>query len=168
MSKKKRIQAARRAERARATKSDHSRPPMPLARRLLEHHFGKLIAATLLVGIAINAVVWLLPENNNSVMSLVPSEEVLALGERRYAEVCASCHGRRGQGYANPALPAPALNGSEHAWHHSDAQIRGWMRDGYMNMPAVPGSWRDEDIDAVLTYIKQWWTPEQQAFQASR
>jgi mono/diheme cytochrome c family protein len=45
-------------------------------------------------------------------------------------------------------------------------QIRGWLRNGYNAMPAVPSNWTERDIDAVLAYVKQWWTPDQQAFQA--
>jgi len=93
-----------------------------------------------------------------------PASELLALGEQRFAQVCANCHGVNGQGYV--AAGAPPLNGSAHAWHHSDVQIRGWLRNGYNTMPAVPSNWTDRDIDAVLAYVKQWWTPDQQAFQA--
>jgi mono/diheme cytochrome c family protein len=33
-------------------------------------------------------------------------------------------------------------------------------------MPAVGPEWPDEDITAVLAYVKQWWSPEQRTFQA--
>lgn len=53
-----------------------------------------------------------------------------------------------------------------HAWHHPDSQIAEMIRGGSIPMPAVGPDWSDEDIDSVLAYIKQWWTPEQRAFQA--
>lgn len=50
----------------------------------------------------------------------------------------------------------------------SDAQIAGFIRNGVGQMPAVGAGWTDEEIDAVLSYIKQWWEPEQLAAQTER
>ncbi|MDZ7704626.1 MAG: cytochrome c [Trueperaceae bacterium] len=158
MSKKSRQQSS-------PTTSDQAKPGHS---RFIDQHFGKLIAVVLVVGGLINAVIWFAPNQSpqNTAATLAVSSEVLERGEALYAQTCATCHGVRGQGYANAALPAPALNGSEHAWHHSDAQIEGWLRNGNRQMPAVARSWSDEEIDAVLSYIKAWWEPEQRAYQA--
>lgn len=52
---------------------------------------------------------------------------LLALGERVYAQHCASCHGARLEGQANwrspgpgGLLPAPPHDASGHTWHHGD------------------------------------------------
>lgn len=97
------------------------------------------------------------------VTSAVDSE-VLALGETIYAANCAACHGAEGEGYAS-IQNAPALNGSEHSWHHRDEQIISLIRQGGMVMPAVGAEWSDEEIEAVLSYVKAWWTPQQRDFQ---
>ena len=96
--------------------------------------------------------------------SSVPSE-VLALGKTIYSANCASCHGTEGEGYAS-IQNAPALNGSEHSWHHPDEQIIGLIRQGGMQMPAVGADWSDEEVEAVLSYVKAWWTPQQRKAQA--
>ncbi len=89
--------------------------------------------------------------------------EVLQVGESRYQAACAACHGVEGQGHV--LLNAPALNGSEHSWHHPDEQIIGLIRNGGTNMPPVGAAWDQEEIDAVLTYFKQWWSPQQRRSQ---
>lgn len=81
------------------------------------------------------------------------------VGETRYRQSCASCHGPQGAGHLYPG--APALDASEHAWHHSDAQIIRLMRSGGPSMPAVAGRWSDDDVAAVMAYMKSWWTLEQ-------
>ena len=91
--------------------------------------------------------------------------EILALGETIYSANCASCHGADGEGYAS-IQNAPALNGSEHAWHHPDEQIISLIRQGGMQMPAVGAAWSDGEIEAVLSYVKAWWTPQQRDAQA--
>lgn len=85
------------------------------------------------------------------------------LGERRYQQSCAACHGAAGAGHLYPG--APALDGSEHAWHHSDDQIIQLLRRGGPRMPAVAARWSDEEVAAVLGYMKSWWTPEQRRIQ---
>ncbi len=58
------------------------------------------------------------------------------------------------------------MNGSQHAWHHSDEQIISQIRQGGMAMPAVGADWSDEEVDAVVSYVKAWWTPQQRDAQA--
>ena len=91
------------------------------------------------------------------------SAEVLALGETTFASSCAACHGAEGQG--NQDVGAPALNGSMHAWHHSDEQLISQIRYGGMGMPAVGADWDDGEMTAVISYVKQWWSPQQRRSQ---
>lgn len=110
-----------------------------------------IIAVGLLVGYRVLS--------NRPEPSTAVSPEVLALGEERFASACAACHGAEGQGGA--AANVPALNGSMHAWHHSDEQLIAQIRGGGMSMPAVGAEWSDEEIAAVISYFKQWWSPQQ-------
>ncbi len=90
------------------------------------------------------------------------SPEVLAQGEAVYSETCAACHGVEGEGNVGPAL-----NGSMHSWHHMDDQLLSVIRDGIEGTPMVGhGDHLTEDeIGAVISYFKAWWTPEQLAMQ---
>ena len=92
-------------------------------------------------------------------------QPILALGERLFQANCASCHGVYGEGHADENLIAPAVNGSEHAWHHGDEQILGLIQGGGRFMPAVGAEWTQEEREAVWIYAKHWWTPEQREFQ---
>jgi mono/diheme cytochrome c family protein len=91
------------------------------------------------------------------------SATVVALGADIFQANCAACHGAEGQGHVLPS--APALNGSEHSWHHSDEQITQLLRDGGSQMPAVAAQWSDEEVEAVITYFKQWWSEQQKRAQ---
>ncbi len=87
----------------------------------------------------------------------------LMQGETLFQATCAACHGVEGQGHVQHN--APALNGSEHSWHHPDEQIIGLIKNGGIVMPAVGESWSDEELAAVITYFKQWWADWQRDFQ---
>lgn len=118
----------------------------------------------------IGAVLVLLPvtlilfQNNSASGDIEPavSSEAFAQGKAIFDETCATCHGSNGEG-----LVGSPLNGSAHAWHHVDDQLRLMIRDG------IPGTQMvghgdhltAEEIDTVISYIKTWWTPEQQAMQ---
>lgn len=107
----------------------------------------------------------------------------LAPGRQLYVERCASCHGVNLEGQPNwmqrksdGKLPAPPHDATGHTWHHSDAQLFRIVRDGLAaiapgyetDMPAFAETMTDDEIRAVLDYIKSTWPERQQAFQAAR
>ena len=132
----------------------------------IDKYFWHGIVTVILIGGAANLFIWFGPRQAPEPLAL-PSYPIsqVAEGHDIYQANCATCHGADGSGYARDGIPAPALNGSEHAWHHADAQIAGFIRNGVGQMPAVGATWGDDDIDAVLAYVKQWWEPEQLAYQ---
>jgi mono/diheme cytochrome c family protein len=97
----------------------------------------------------------------------------LAQGQKLYAENCASCHGAKLEGEPNwmerkpdGRLPAPPHDASGHTWHHADPQLFGIVKNGVTpyagpgyqsDMPAFKGILSDDEILAVLAYIKQTW-----------
>ena len=106
----------------------------------------------------------------------------LDLGRAIYEQHCASCHGANAQGAPNwqerdahGELPAPPHNAEGHTWRHSDAElyemvIRGW-RDPFnktkrLTMPGYGDVLPQEQVRAVITYLKTLWTSEQRQFQA--
>ena len=128
-----------------------------------------------LVAVAV-VVLWrqLQPEPT---ISLVPQDSaVVALGQSIYAEQCASCHGVNLEGQPdwrrrlpNGRLPAPPHDESGHTWHHTDDVLFAITRYGVeafapagyeSDMPAYEGVLTDDEIIAVLSYIKSTWPEE--------
>ncbi len=110
---------------------------------------------------------------------------LVALGETVYADQCASCHGANLEGESpdwrqrkpDGTLPAPPHDPSGHTWHHPDAVLLGIIRDGgaagapagfKSAMPAFKETLSEEEISAVLAYIKSTWPAPVQARQAAR
>jgi len=107
--------------------------------------------------------------------------DFVAAGGRVYAEACASCHGAALEGQPNwrrrsadGRLPAPPHDANGHTWHHDDATLfaitkygpAAMIGGGYRSdMPAFGPSLSDDDIWAVLAYIKSTWPGDLQAKQ---
>ena len=108
--------------------------------------------------------------------------EQLALGEKVYIENCASCHGLELEGQPNwqmPLLsggfPAPPHDETGHTWHHPDRQlfeITKWGTaaligpDYQTTMGPFGELLSDDEIRAVLAYIKSRWPENIRARQA--
>ena len=137
--------------------------------------------AALLLGGAVVAVaigVYVLQNANRDtepVYRLRPEDaSVIALGQRVYAAQCAACHGARLEGQPNwrergpdGRLPAPPHDATGHTWHHPDEVLFRLTKHGvakvanlkgYVSaMPAYEGVLSDEEIVAVLSWIKAQW-----------
>lgn len=115
-----------------------------------------------------------------SVGSIDPEDEdQVALGQTVYAAHCASCHGDELQGqpdWQTPRpdgrLPAPPHDETGHTWQHGDEALFGMTKHGpgpdtpeghRSDMPAFEGKLTDDEIRAVLAYIKSSW-PERIRF----
>jgi mono/diheme cytochrome c family protein len=99
----------------------------------------------------------------------------VALGERVYAQQCAACHGAKLEGQPewrrrlpSGRLPAPPHDESGHSWHHPDRVLFAITKNGPVppyapqdyasDMPAFSGRLADDEIWAVLAFIKSRWT----------
>ena len=89
-------------------------------------------------------------------------------GRQVFLRICAQCHGENAAGYANE-LDAPALNSTEHAFHHPDQQIHDWIVNGKLGlgrqMPPLSDQLTDGEVHAVIDYLHTLWTDEQLAAQ---
>ena len=106
----------------------------------------------------------------------------VAAGEVIYQENCASCHGAKGEGQPNwktpkedGSYPAPPHTVDGHTWHHGDGMLFQIIKGGgdslnipnfKSGMPAFGDTLSDEEIVAVLAYLKSMWPEEQRQFQA--
>jgi mono/diheme cytochrome c family protein len=106
-----------------------------------------------------------------------PDAAHLALGQKLYAQHCASCHGANLEGQPNwqkrlPSgkMPAPPHDESGHTWHHPDEVLFGITKHGLVppyappgypsDMPAFAGKLSDEEIRAVLAFIASHWSAD--------
>ena len=98
------------------------------------------------------------------------SQDSVARGQELYATYCVTCHGIGGVGerpddiYAQDAYGyvAPPLDGTGHAWHHTDPQLEETIMQGSPRNPRMVawGSvFAEEDALAIVTYIKSLWSP---------
>ncbi|ANK83440.1 MAG: cytochrome C [Rhizobiales bacterium NRL2] len=94
-------------------------------------------------------------------------------GGELYALHCAACHGARLEGQPDwrrrkpdGRLPAPPHDETGHTWHHPDAILFAITRDGFAahapdgyetDMPGFGDALSDNDIRAVLAFIKSHW-----------
>jgi mono/diheme cytochrome c family protein len=148
------------------------------SRRSLILGAGLAIAVLVIAGGAL-AWLWLRP----SMPRIDPDDSAqVALGQGVYATQCARCHGANLEGQpnwrermANGRLPAPPHDASGHTWHHPDADLFGITKRGLgpyapagyqSDMPAFENVLSDEQIAAVLAYIKSRWPAEIRARQA--
>jgi mono/diheme cytochrome c family protein len=100
----------------------------------------------------------------------------LARGREIYVTYCAACHGANLEGepdWKQPrpdgSMPAPPHDATGHTWHHADDLLFQIVAEGgqsisppgYVNrMPAFGEQLGDEEIWAVLAYIKSTWPEE--------
>lgn len=111
-----------------------------------------------------------------------PSAELLARGKQLYAVHCAACHGVKLEGQPNwrqrlpnGKFPAPPHDASGHTWHHADELLFNITKNGIepyappghrSDMPAFRDRLSDEEIRAVLAFIKSTWPEETRKLQA--
>lgn len=102
--------------------------------------------------------------------------ERVAQGQVLYDQYCAGCHGSDGQGQPDWKTPnddgsynPPPHDVTGHTWHHSDDLLLDLIANGgtfpQTKMPAFGDQLTDEEILAILEYLKTWWGPVERAFQ---
>ena len=121
------------------------------------------------------------PGDGMTVLGQHVTAEQIALGRDLYAQKCASCHGANLEGQPdwkrrleNGRMPAPPHDESGHTWHHSDQDLFtitklgvGGVVPGYeSDMLAFADILSDDEIAAVLAYIKSTWPERERGYQA--
>jgi len=138
-----------------------------------------ITAVAAIIAIIVAAGFYLFAGTSPAPAYISPSDAALvARGKSIYAAQCAACHGAALEGQpdwrmrlSNGRLPAPPHDASGHTWHHPDKVLFDIVKNGLVpgktapegyqsDMPAYGSLLSDEDITAVLAYIKSRWPPE--------
>ncbi|HKZ82159.1 MAG TPA: cytochrome c [Anaerolineae bacterium] len=98
-------------------------------------------------------------------------------GESLYTQYCAGCHGANLEGAADwkqrlpdGSLPPPPHDSSGHTWHHPDSLLVGIIANGgdpayNSKMPAFKEKLHDDQIRAILEFMKSKWGDQEREFQ---
>jgi mono/diheme cytochrome c family protein len=148
---------------------------------LVERRWLWIGGGVVLAAISLMLAAWLTAGDGDAAFEDF-SPAAVALGAGVYASNCASCHGASGEGQPNwrerlpnGVLPAPPHDPTGHTWHHADGLLYRLIRDGGAQfagpttptgMPAFGEALTDEEIRAVIAYLKSQWGDEERAFQS--
>ncbi len=97
-----------------------------------------------------------------------PDPKAAKRGAKIYATYCQFCHGERGEGEPNitslllrPGYAlAPALDDSQHAWHHTDEGLVKFILNGSprtKRMAAFKDIFSEDQVHDVVAYFKSLW-----------
>lgn len=107
------------------------------------------------------------------------SNPILRRGDLSYSTNCAHCHGYSGEGQKPETIEntqqlgmrtVPAHDSAGSTWKYADDLLFMVIRNGIQNpldqypMPPHPGM-PDDEIWAIITFMKTRWTDEQRAYQ---
>lgn len=143
----------------------------------LRVHWIVAIAAIAIASLIALALAWKSVAPTTGHRLRADDARVVARGERVYRTHCASCHGARLEGQpdwrqrgADGRLPAPPHDASGHTRHHPDDMLFrltkyglakvARLKDYNSAMPVYEGVLSDEEIVAVLSWIKAQWPAE--------
>ena len=145
---------------------------------------GKVLAGGAVVLLLAGGIVFLLWDRFAIGALNAERSAALAMGEAVYQSACASCHGVELEGQPDwrrlgpdGKMPAPPHDASGHTWHHSDDVLfnltkfglQAYVSESYQSdMPAFEDVLSDDEIWAVINYIKSTWPEEIRRSQASR
>ncbi|MDB3869295.1 cytochrome c [Candidatus Thioglobus sp.] len=102
------------------------------------------------------------------------------LGQVTFEQNCVTCHGKGGEGIvkdwkkrqADGSFPAPPVNGSAHAWHHSPKTLLSTINNGGAKlggqMPAFKDQLSEEEKQALLDYMYSLWPEDIQIKYSAR
>lgn len=146
-----------------------------------------MAVAAVVSSVALTVFWWTGDRSGRETALLMPGGLDVAQGEALYGDYCASCHGANLEGqpdWQSPGpdgrLPAPPHDETGHTWHHPDNLLFQYTKLGGREalasqgvefdsgMPGFAGQLSDQEIWAILAYIKSTWPDRARAAQAAR
>ena len=149
-------------------------------------HWRIWVTLAILAYMGLDLFVWrpLASRNGSVVINRTPvpplptlHPDTVAQGEALYQQHCAACHGAQLQGapdwktpLADRSYPPPPHDSSGHTWHHPDELLLDITAIGgdpanNSKMPAFKDQLREEQMVAILTFLKSKWGREEREFQ---
>ncbi len=147
---------------------------MPMKRSLTIGLAGLALLATAYMTVGRAGI----QETVSAGLFLPDDRATVALGRELYASNCAACHGDNLEGqvadWRSPGpdglMPGPPHDETGHTWHHPDQVLfeitkfgivaAANLKDYKTAMPIYEGVLSDEEIIAVLSFIKSTWPEE--------
>jgi mono/diheme cytochrome c family protein len=109
----------------------------------------------MLIGVALLTVLGVAPfAGSAQEASPSPVSDQLATGQKIFANVCIACHQPGGAGI--PGI-YPALNGNPLVTADDPTYLITTVLNGRGGMPTFRGTYDDEEVAAIATYIRQSW-----------
>ena len=116
---------------------------------------------------------------NSTAVPPVPTlnRDRVAHGASLYGQYCAECHGANLEGapdwkrrLPDGSLPPPPHDSSGHTWHHPDLLLSSIIANGgdptdNSKMPAFKDKLHDDQIIAILEFLKSKWGNREREFQ---
>ena len=117
-----------------------------------------------------------------SIPTVHPNNTRLAQAQHNYNLYCAHCHGYGGEGQpaetveqtlASGYHTVPLHNAAGHTWQHPDQILFQTIKFGVQapvmlyTMEGFDTQLEDDEIFAIIDYIRRWWTEDQRNWQAA-
>lgn len=132
--------------------------------------------AAVVIAAVVGATVLLNTSPSSGLLLAPDSQPIVTRGQQLYEAQCASCHGVNLEGQFNwrnrkpdGRLPAPPHSEQGHTWHHPEQVLFEITKYGLQkfagedyetDMPAYENVLTDDEIIAILSYIKSRWPAE--------
>lgn len=138
---------------------------------LLKKNILALLSLGLLTSCTDEATEVSLEPVNKAVVQRDVDPRTYSQGQKLFLVNCSECHGLQGEGakdWHKPDVdgknPAPPLNGTGHAWHHSEKSLTNSIKNGTIKiggkMPAWKDKLSDKEVKLILTWITAQWSDE--------
>lgn len=135
-----------------------------------------ILAALAATGCSSGAAPPLLPARPETPPLPPLNSGLVVQGQALYAQYCTECHGATGEGQPEWKIPnddgsfkPPPHDNSGHTWHHADDLLLELIANGsdfpQTQMPPFGDALSDEEILAIIEFMKSWWGPDERAFQ---